>query len=107
MIKKNHASLYNGRLKKSDPEPKLMKMNKRAITSMMKHRLIKSLGRKRLSEVISGCTIVKHLSVHITVVMCIVSFAEIVPLPISYSILALPFFKACRDTETYKSTLKK
>jgi len=94
------------RIKRDEPEPKLMVINKRSIKKMRSHKLMKPLSRKLLTRIISECRIVKKLNVHITVVECIVMFAESMPLPISYSILCLPCFSAIRTNETYTASLK-
>ena len=68
---------------------------------------MKPLRRKRLEKLISECSIIKDLDVHITIVKCIVLFAEVIALPISYSILALPFDNVVRNNKTYDRTQEK
>jgi len=107
MLKKGKHCLKTKRIERDEPEPKLMVINKRSITKMMRHKSMKPLRRKLLTRIISECRLVKKLNVHITVVKCIVMFARSMPLLISYSVLCLPCFRATRDNETYTATFKK
>jgi len=106
LLKKAIPSLCCAMIKGDEPEPKLMAINKSSIKKMMSHKSLKPLDRTLLVRIISECGIVKKLNVHITVVECIVMFARSMPLPISYSILYLPNFRAFCAHKTYTATLK-
>jgi len=107
-MKKPETS-FNNNILEMKQKKSFRNTNLRAIKRMTKGKRMKFLSRKRLEKLISKSRIIKHLNIPITVVKCIVLFAEVTTLPISYSVLYLPLF--CRDAfgcdKTYSATLQR